>query len=42
MTSIAEHTAANSNIVSADFEAFEQVCLNNDGLALVEYVSHNA
>ena len=37
MLVISEHTAADSTMASADFEAFEQLCLNTDGLALVEY-----
>ena len=34
---VAEHEATDPTIVVAEFEAFEQQCLNTDGLALVEY-----
>ena len=34
---VEEHAATNANLVVEDFETFEQECLTNDGIALVEY-----
>eukprot|EP01052_Picozoa_sp_SAG31_P025651 SAG31_NODE_2260_length_6065_cov_3.729802_2_plen_513_part_00 len=35
---VTEHEATDASIIVAEFEEFEQQCLNTNGLALVEYV----